>query len=75
MMTVNEMDMELEHCYGVGLTEVLDYLDRLRESGITNMFDAGQYVQETFDVDRNFANELLGHWMNTFDERQSEHKE
>jgi hypothetical protein len=52
--------------------EVFGYLDRLRESGETNMFGAGQYVAETFDMDVFTAGEFLTAWMTTFHERHPE---
>ena len=36
-----------------------DYLDQLRESGITNMFGASPYLQEAFDLDRYEAKDIL----------------
>jgi hypothetical protein len=48
---------------------VFKFLDDLRESGAVNMFGAGQFVQEAFDVDRREARTLVGEWMDTFSER------
>ena len=47
----------------------LVYLDKLRESGKTNMFGAGAYVQQRFGLDRKEAKEILLYWMNSFEER------
>ena len=47
--------------------EVSEYLNALRESGVTNMFGAAPYIMEEFDVDRNMARDLLKHWMENFD--------
>jgi len=47
----------------------LTYLDRLRESGVTNMFGAAPYLVERFNVSRNDAREILMHWMKTFETR------
>ncbi len=49
----------------------LTYLDRLRESGTTNMFDAGANLQSEFDLSRREANEILRYWMTSFAERHS----
>lgn len=49
--------------------EVFAFLDELRESGITNMFGAGQYVEEMFSLESKEARTLLGKWMQTFSER------
>lgn len=65
-MTCDEMTQEAE----AELTqEVFEYLDELRESGITNMFGAGQYIQEEFDFERKEASAFLVKWMETFSER------
>ena len=47
-------------------TEHKEYLDRLRLSGVTNMFGAGTYIQEEFGLDRRQAREILSEWMKTF---------
>lgn len=49
--------------------KVFVYLDELRESGVTNMYGAGPYVEDEFDVDRRTARSLVVEWMETFDER------
>ena len=48
---------------------VFDYLNALRDSGITNMFGATPYVQRVFDIPRKEAMDLLVEWMKTFDDR------
>lgn len=50
-------------------TQVFLYLDRLRESGITNMFGAGPYVEDEFGLGRQEAKDLLIEWMETFEDR------
>ena len=42
------------------------YLDELRESGRTNMFGAGQYLQAKFGLEKREAREVLAEWMRTF---------
>ncbi len=49
--------------------EHLEYLDELRESGVTNMFGAGSYLQDEFEIGRETAGRVLQHWMETFSER------
>ena len=49
--------------------EVFEYLDALRESGVTNMFGAGSYICDEFDVSKKDARFLLAKWMSTFSER------
>lgn len=46
--------------------EHLEYLDSLRESGVTNMFGAAPYLREEFDLSRELASAILGYWMRTF---------
>jgi len=47
--------------------EVFEFLDNLRESGVTNMFGAGSYIKESFpDVN---STKYLSKWMETFEER------
>jgi len=48
---------------------VFQYLDDLRESGVTNMFGATPYIQDEFGVDKREAMALLVEWMQTFSER------
>ena len=48
----------------------LEYLDDLRESGATNMFGAGVYLEREFKVNQPTAGEILGYWMDTFSARQ-----
>lgn len=49
--------------------DMLDYLDYLRETGITNMFGAGPYVAAEFDLSEADARAVLSYWMRTFSER------
>ncbi len=45
------------------------YLDDLRESGVTNMYGAGAYLEDAFGMDRNEARDVLLKWMKTFSDR------
>jgi len=49
--------------------EHLDYLDELRESGVTNMYGAAPYLESAFGIERKKALTILSYWMNTFSER------
>lgn len=40
-----------------------DYLDDLRESGITNMFGAGEFLEEAFGLSKQEAQRILIEWM------------
>lgn len=49
--------------------EYFEYLDELRESGVTNMYGAGAYLEREFDLDKYEARTILQKWMETFSER------
>lgn len=51
--------------------EVNIFLDVVRSSGVTNMFGAGSYIEEHFDVNRRQARDFLMEWMRTFSERSA----
>ena len=48
-----------------------EYLDELRESGVTNMYGAGSYLADEFGLRPRNAREVLGEWMRTFSERHA----
>jgi hypothetical protein len=45
---------------------VNNYLLELRDSGVTNMFGAGAYLEKEFALTRKEANEHLTIWMKSF---------
>ena len=47
------------------------YLNRLRESGATNMFGAAPYLEMEFDLDRREAKQVLMNWMQWVEENTS----
>lgn len=49
--------------------EVFEFLDELRESGVTNMFGAGPYVEDQFGCDSRAARAFVIEWMETFSVR------
>jgi hypothetical protein len=51
--------------------EVFDYLDDLRNSGVTNMFGAAPYLMEEFGFEKREASRWLVEWMQTFGERRA----
>jgi hypothetical protein len=51
---------------------MFDFLDRLRDSGVTNMFGARPYLMRQFDLPPNVASSLLSEWMKTFTKRHPE---
>jgi hypothetical protein len=54
---------------GIVSDDHLTYLDTLRESGVTNMYGAGPYLESNFDVNRADARTILLYWMRTFSQR------
>ena len=48
------------------------FLDKLRESGKTNMFGAAPYVSARFGVDKREAREIVSAWMESFGRRHPE---
>lgn len=44
------------------------YLERLRISGVTNMYGAAPYLVSVFDIDKNEARTILSDWMKRYDE-------
>ena len=43
------------------------YLEGLRQSGVTNMFGAGPYLEREFGLDRNEAKEVLLNWIKSYE--------
>ena len=48
------------------MNEYFEYLDVLRETGVTNMFGAAPYLQEAFDLSKTEARSILAEWMNQY---------
>ena len=46
-----------------------EYLDDLRESGVTNMFGAAPYLVEDFGITMWEARKILQEWMETYSAR------
>jgi hypothetical protein len=44
----------------------LDYLNDLRDSGVTNMFGARPYLMQEFGIDAKKAQEVLLEWMSSY---------
>ena len=49
--------------------EVFEFLEDLRESGTTNMFGAGPYVQKKFRMNKHEAKDWVLKWMNSYEEK------
>ena len=48
------------------LTEYFQYLDELRQSGITNMWGASRYVEGVFGLTPQEASRVTSKWMTSF---------
>ena len=46
--------------------EYFEYLELLRESGITNMFGAAPYLEEEFGLNAREARKVLAEWMKSY---------
>lgn len=51
------------------MDKYFEYLDGLRESGVSNMYGATPYLVQAFDITNMEAREILKAWMDTFSER------
>lgn len=48
--------------------EVLEYLNTLRDSGVTNMFGATPYIEDEFELNMKESKRLLLLWMKNFND-------
>ena len=48
------------------LQEHFDFLVWLRDTGVTNMFDAAPYLENKFGLSKKEAREVLSSWMESF---------
>ncbi len=62
-MTVNIKDFMADD-----IQAMFEYLDALRESGVTNMFGATPYLVDEFELSKLQATCVLKAWMSTFDD-------
>ena len=51
--------------------QYFNFLDSLRDSGVTNMFGAGPYLQEVYGLSRHEARDIVLEWMQTYSERHN----
>ena len=70
-MSRNDVNLLWDH----NMEAAFDFLDMLRESGVTNMFGARPYLVEEFIISKTVAGVLLSLWMETFEARQNSIKE
>ena len=48
------------------MNEYYEYLDALRNSGAVNMFGAGTYLEDRFDLSKSEARSILIAWMEQY---------
>ena len=53
--------------YDTEWVEYYEYLEGLRQSGVTNMFGAAPFIQEAFGLNRNEARKVLASWMQNYE--------
>ncbi len=59
---------------GIVTDEHLQFLDELRDSGVTNMYGAEGYIQDEFNIPMVEAREILEYWMESYSERHCIYK-
>ena len=64
---INEQDIIFDEISN----EVFLYLEELRESGVTNMFGAHQYVMEDFEISKPLAIKLVKTWMDSYNDERT----
>lgn len=50
-----------------GMNEYFNYLEDLRQSGVTNMFGAAPYLAAEFGLEKREARKILSSWMENYD--------
>ena len=50
----------------VELEEAFEFLEDLRQSGVTNMYGAAPYLAAEFHISNSEAREILGKWMESY---------
>lgn len=53
------------------LNEYLEYLDFLRNIGVTNMFGAAPYLYKNFPIEKEEAGDIFLYWMETFNKSEN----
>ena len=47
--------------------EEFEYLEALRQSGITNMYGAAPYLADMFEISKQEARDILSLWMENYE--------
>ena len=48
------------------MEDYFNYLNELRESGVTNMFGAADYLMDEFGIGKREARKILAAWMKQY---------
>jgi hypothetical protein len=59
----------MENIMTLDREEMFDYLDVLRETGVTNMLGAAPYLQNAFGIEKSEAKVVLLEWMKNYAQR------
>ena len=51
------------------MSDYFNYLEELRQSGVTNMFGATPYLMEEFGLSRYEAKDVLLQWMKSYERK------
>ena len=51
------------------MKEYFTYLNKLRDSGVTNMYGAPRYLCDEFGIDKHAAQDIVKRWMASFNEQ------
>ena len=57
---------KIQHPSEADLRNYFEYLDELRDSGITNMFGAVPYLMSNSELDKRDANYVMNLWTSSF---------
>ena len=49
------------------MNEYFEYLEELRQSGVTNMFGASPYLMREFGLGKYEARDILSQWMKSYE--------
>ena len=64
--------MEIDRMSNKGIKEewieYYVYLEKLKQSGVTNMFGSPQFLREAFDLGRREAINIVANWMENYTE-------
>jgi len=72
--SVDKIEVDIDVVNEGAVKDMHTFLNALRDSGITNMFGAGPYLEKEFGIDKGAAKQVLANWMKSFGESLDEEK-